>query len=80
LQTLFILHSTASPAAILTLLEETAGRDIAFEYDGKTRHQTKNLQKIKLAFEQGVQQFKVKEGYGLPFLGCIIAAETKGLL
>jgi len=36
-----------------------------------------NLQKIKLAFEQGVQQFKVKEGYGLPFTGCIIGGEKK---
>ena len=36
---------------------------------------SENLQKIKLAFEQGVQQFKVKEGYELPFLGCIIAAK-----
>ncbi len=36
-----------------------------------------NLQKIKLAVEQGMQQFKMEEGYNLPFLGCIIAAEKK---
>jgi len=35
------------------------------------------LQKIKFAFEQGVEQFKVDEGYRLPFLGCIIAVEKK---
>lgn len=36
-----------------------------------------DLQKIRLAFEQGVQQFKTDEGYRLPFLGCIIAVEKK---
>ena len=42
------------------------------------RQQTpENLQKIKLAFEQGVEQFKTDGGYNLPFLGCIIAVERK---
>ena len=36
-----------------------------------------NLQKIKEAAEQGMQQFKVKDGYDLPFLGCIIAAQKR---
>ena len=36
-----------------------------------------SLQKIKLAVEHGMQQFKVNEGYSLPFLGCVIAAEKK---
>ena len=38
---------------------------------------TENLQKIKMAVEEGVQQFKVKEGYELPFTACIIAAEKR---
>ena len=36
-----------------------------------------NLQKIKLAVEKGVQQFKVRDGYELPFTGCVIAAEKR---
>ncbi len=35
------------------------------------------LQNIKSAVEQGMEQFKVKEGYNLPFAGCIIAGEKK---
>jgi hypothetical protein len=35
------------------------------------------LIKIKLAVEEGMQAFKTKEGYDLPFLGCIISAEKK---
>ena len=35
------------------------------------------LQKIKLAFEQGAEQFKTHEGYKLPFLGCLISVEKK---
>jgi hypothetical protein len=30
-----------------------------------------------LAFEQNVLQFKMKDGYGLPFLGCIIATKKQ---
>ena len=42
------------------------------------RQQTpENLQKIKMAVEKGVQQFKVKNGYELPFTACIIAAEKR---
>jgi hypothetical protein len=33
------------------------------------------LRKIKEDAEKGMQQFKVKDGYSLPFLGCIIAAQ-----
>jgi ubiquinone/menaquinone biosynthesis C-methylase UbiE len=33
------------------------------------------LQKIKLAVEKGVEQFKTDDGYELPFLACIIAVE-----
>lgn len=36
-----------------------------------------NLMKIKKAVEEGVQQFKVRNGYELPFMGCIIAAGKK---
>jgi SAM-dependent methyltransferase len=40
------------------------------------RQQTpEKLQKIRQAAEEGVQQFKVKDGYELPFAGCVIAAE-----
>jgi len=38
---------------------------------------TETLEKIKLAAEEGMQKFKTNEGYDLPFLGCIISAETK---
>lgn len=42
------------------------------------RQQTpEDLKKIKLAFEQGIEQFKVDEGYKLPFLGCLIEVEKK---
>jgi ubiquinone/menaquinone biosynthesis C-methylase UbiE len=33
------------------------------------------LQKIKEASAEGIQKFKVKDGYGLPFMACIIAAQ-----
>lgn len=42
------------------------------------RQQTpENLKKIKTAVEEGVEQFKVKEGYALPFTACIIAADKR---
>ena len=67
---------------VVTWLVPTAGFLFDAELNAGVRNAAflrqqspENLQKIKLAFEQNVQQFKVKEGYELPFLGCIIAAE-----
>ena len=36
-----------------------------------------NLKKIKKYVEEGLQQFKVKNGYELPFTACVIAAEKR---
>ncbi|HEX7847991.1 MAG TPA: class I SAM-dependent methyltransferase, partial [Chitinophagaceae bacterium] len=36
-----------------------------------------NLLKMRAYVEEGMQQFKVSEGYSLPFLGCVIAAEKQ---
>src|SRR5258705_6186715 len=67
---------------LVTWLVPTAGFLFDAELNAGVRNaaflrqqSSENLQKIKLASEQGVQQFKVKDGYGLPYLGCIIAAE-----
>jgi len=67
---------------LVTWLVPTAGFLFDAELNAGVRNaaflrqqSSETLQKIKQASEQGVQQFKVKDGYALPYLGCIISAE-----
>ena len=61
-------------AGFLLEAELNAGvRNAAFLH----KQSEETLQNIKLAVEEGMEQFKTNEGYDLPFLGCIIAAEKK---
>ena len=67
---------------LVTWLVPTAGFLFEAELNGGVRNAAflrqqspEVLQKIKQVSEEGMQQFKDKEGYKLPFLGCIISAE-----
>ena len=67
---------------LVTWLVPTAGFLFEAELNGGVRNAAflrqqspEVLQKIKQAAEEGMQQFKVNEGFKLHFLGCIISAE-----